>query len=105
MKMLEASIKREVRYLLGEFGASAQSRIHSQVGDPGIGKNEMLRKPVFGRRAGYEDLNDAERLRHDPGMRWRQGSARRCSRDEPDGPLRDPAALDLQKLFCSDVTF
>jgi Transposase DDE domain group 1 len=30
----------------------------------------MLRQPVFGRLAGYEDVNDAERLRHDPAMRW-----------------------------------
>src|ERR1700740_2085579 len=30
----------------------------------------MLRQSVFGRLAGYEDVNDAERLRHDPGMRW-----------------------------------
>jgi hypothetical protein len=35
---------------------------HSLVG--------MLRQFVFGRLAGYEDLNDAERLRHDPAMRW-----------------------------------
>ena len=25
---------------------------------------------IFGRLAGYEDVNDAERLRHDPAMRW-----------------------------------
>jgi hypothetical protein len=25
---------------------------------------------VFGRLAGYEDVNDAERLRRDPAMRW-----------------------------------
>jgi hypothetical protein len=35
---------------------------HSLVG--------MLRQSVFGRLAGYEDVNDAERLRHDPAMRW-----------------------------------
>jgi len=29
----------------------------------------MLRQAVFGRLAGYEDVNDAERLRHDPAMR------------------------------------
>src|SRR6202171_4353548 len=29
----------------------------------------MLRQSVFGRLAGYEDVNDAERLRHDPAMR------------------------------------
>ena len=26
----------------------------------------MLRQSVFGRLAGYEDVNDAQRLRHDP---------------------------------------
>ena len=30
----------------------------------------MLRQAVFGRLAGYEDVNDADRLRHDPAMRW-----------------------------------
>jgi Transposase DDE domain group 1 len=30
----------------------------------------MLRQSVFVRLAGYEDVNDAERLRHDPAMRW-----------------------------------
>ena len=30
----------------------------------------MLRQSVFGRLAGYEDVNDAERLSRDPAMRW-----------------------------------
>ena len=30
----------------------------------------MLRQSVFGRLAGYKDVNDADRLRHDPAMRW-----------------------------------
>jgi len=30
----------------------------------------MSRQATFGRLAGYEDVNDAERLRHDPAMRW-----------------------------------
>src|SRR5262247_3001338 len=30
----------------------------------------LFRQSVFGRLAGYEDVNDAERLRHDPAMRW-----------------------------------
>jgi hypothetical protein len=30
----------------------------------------LLRQSLFGRLAGYEDVNDADRLRHDPAMRW-----------------------------------
>ena len=30
----------------------------------------LMRQSVFGRLAGYEDVNDAGRLRHDPAMRW-----------------------------------
>ena len=30
----------------------------------------ILRQSAFGRLAGYEDVNDAERLRHDPAIRW-----------------------------------
>src|SRR6201997_4995981 len=46
------------------------------LSDARIGKNGrhaligMLRQSVFGRLAGYEDVNDAERLRYDPAMRW-----------------------------------
>src|ERR1700759_5709898 len=42
----------------------------------GTGRNRrhllvgLLRQSVFGRLAGYEDVNDAERLCHDPAMRW-----------------------------------
>jgi hypothetical protein len=34
----------------------------------------LLRQSVFGRLAGYDDVNDAERFRHDPAMRWIVGS-------------------------------
>jgi hypothetical protein len=30
----------------------------------------LFRQSIFGRLARYEDVNDAERLRHDPAMRW-----------------------------------
>src|SRR5260370_41029393 len=30
----------------------------------------LLRQSVFGRLAGYGDVNDAELLRHGPAMRW-----------------------------------
>ena len=35
----------------------------------------MLRQSVFGRLAGYEDVNDAQRLRHDPAMQWIVGAS------------------------------
>jgi Transposase DDE domain group 1 len=47
-----------------------------RLADARTGKNGrhalvgMLRQAVFGRLAEYEDVNDAERLRHDPAMRW-----------------------------------
>ena len=34
----------------------------------------LLRQSVFGRLAGYEDVNDAERLSRDPAMRSHRGS-------------------------------
>ena len=39
----------------------------------GMRLSECSANPVFGRLAGYEDVNDAERLRHDPAMRWIAG--------------------------------
>jgi hypothetical protein len=41
---------------------TGRNRSHLLVG--------LLRQSVFGRLAGYEDVNDAERLCHDPAMRW-----------------------------------
>src|SRR5262245_34000198 len=44
--------------------------------DPRTGKNgrhtllAQFRQVVFGRLAGYEDVNDADRLGRDPAMRW-----------------------------------
>src|SRR5262245_45194089 len=57
------------------------------VADARTGKNGrhalvgMLRQSVFGRLAGYEDVNDAERPRHDPAMRWIVGgkASRSCA--------------------------
>src|SRR5580704_99278 len=43
-------------------GRTGKNGRHALVG--------LLRQSVFGRFAGYEDVNDAQRLRHDPAMRW-----------------------------------
>jgi hypothetical protein len=46
------------------------------IADARTGKNGrdwlagLLRQSVFGRLAGYEDVNDADRLSRDPAMRW-----------------------------------
>lgn len=46
------------------------------LADARMGKNGrhalvgMFRQSVFGRLAGYEDVNDTLRLRHDPAVRW-----------------------------------
>jgi len=46
------------------------------LADPGTGRNGrhaligLLRQSVLGGLAGYEDVNDADRLCRDPAMRW-----------------------------------
>jgi len=47
----------------------------------------LLRQSVFGRLAGYEDVNDAERLCRDPAMRWVVGG-----RDRRDGCIDQPTS-------------
>jgi hypothetical protein len=62
------------RELNDALGLSAMAG--EMLADARTGKNGrhvlvgLLRQSVFGRLAGYEDVNDAERLRHDPAMRW-----------------------------------
>src|ERR1700722_7704880 len=62
------------RELDDALGLSAMAG--ERLADARTGKNGrhalvgMLRQGGFGRMAGYEDVNDAERLRHDPAMRW-----------------------------------
>src|SRR5215469_13775894 len=49
----------------------------------------LLRQSVFGRLAGYEDVNDSERLRHDPAMRWIVGGKAAQGRRPPRGIVLD----------------
>ena len=64
----------------------------------------LLRQSVFGRVAGYEDVNDAERLRHDPAMHWIVGgkaAQRSAASPSQMGALRDAMARGAQELRCS----
>jgi hypothetical protein len=71
------------------------------VADARTGKNGrhalvgLLRQSVFGRLAGYEDVNDAERLRHDPAMRWVVGG--KAAQGLPDVVL-EPGSVGLRIL-------
>src|SRR5258705_4667580 len=61
----------------------------------------LLRQSVFGRLAGYEDVNDAERLRHDPAIRWIVGGgAESCGFAKPDWPFRDAVACSICEPLC-----
>ena len=65
----------------------------------------LFRQSVFGRLAGYEDVNDAERLRQGgPGDALdcrRQSGAEGRGFAESDGALRDAMARGAQELRCS----
>ena len=62
---------RELDYALGLTALAADF-----LTDPRTGRNgrhtllAQFRQAVFGRLAGYEDVNDADRLGRDPAMRW-----------------------------------
>jgi hypothetical protein len=62
---------RELDHALGLSATAGEMLADGRTGKNGrhalVG---LLRQSVFGRLAGYEDVNDAERLRHDPAMRW-----------------------------------
>ena len=65
---------RELDDVLGLTVVAGNSLADARTGKNGrhalVG---LLRQSVFSRLAGYEDVNDAERLRHDPAMRWMVG--------------------------------
>src|SRR3712207_196226 len=64
-------VYRELDDALGLTSAAGAALADARTGRNGrhalVG---LLRQAVFGRLAGYEDVNDAERLRRDPAMRW-----------------------------------
>jgi hypothetical protein len=65
---------RELDDALGLTAAAGAALVDARTGKNGrhalVG---LLRQSVSGRLAGYEDVNDAERLRRDPVMRWAVG--------------------------------
>src|SRR5262245_30756357 len=63
----------------------------------------LFRQSVFGRLAGYEDVNDAERLRYDPTMHWMVDgkAAQRSGLRRVRWALRDAMARGAQELRCS----
>jgi len=65
---------RELDDALGPMAVAGRHLVDGRTGRNGrhdlVG---MLRQSVFGRLAGYEDVNDADRLGRDPVMRWLVG--------------------------------
>src|ERR1700736_2852823 len=61
---------RELDDALGLTTTAGEMLADARTGKNGRHALGLLRQSVFGRLAGYEDVNDAERLRHDPAMRW-----------------------------------
>ena len=62
---------RELDDTLGLTDTGAETLADARTGKNGRHRLAgLLRQSVFGRLAGYEDVNDAERLCRDPAMRW-----------------------------------
>ena len=62
---------RELDDTLGLTDAGAETLADTRTGKNGRHQLAgLLRQSVFGRLAGYEDMNDADRLCRDPAMRW-----------------------------------
>src|SRR6478672_6174256 len=62
---------RELDDTLRLTDAAANTLADARTGKNGRHRlTGLLRQSVFGRLAGYEDVNDADRLCHDPVMRW-----------------------------------
>jgi hypothetical protein len=65
---------RELDDALGLTDTGADALADARTGKNGRHRLAgLLRQLVFGRLAGYEDVNDAERLCRDPAMRWAVG--------------------------------
>jgi hypothetical protein len=64
----------------------------------------LFRQSVFGRLAGYEDVNDAERLRHDPAMRWIVGGkAAQRSAASPSQMRRDAGLGFIWRISAKNI--
>ena len=62
---------RELDDALGLTDTGAEALADARTGKNGRHRLAgLLRQSVFGRLAGYEDVNDADRLCRDPAMRW-----------------------------------
>ena len=62
---------RELDDALGLTALAAEVLADRRTGKNGWhGVVGLLRQSIFGRLAGYEDVNDADRLGRDPAMRW-----------------------------------
>ena len=98
---------RELDDTLGLTDTGANTLADARTGKNGRHRLAgLLRQSVFGRPAGYEDVNDAERLcRGDALGRRRTGDRRVCSFGQPDGQVRDEVAEPSREPCCSRRSF
>ncbi|MEZ5912959.1 MAG: transposase [Paracoccaceae bacterium] len=62
-------VMRELDDVLGLSNLASEALRDSRTGKNTLHRRQLFRQSVFGQLAGYEDVNDADRLALDPVMR------------------------------------
>jgi hypothetical protein len=95
---------RELDDALGLSAMAGETLADARTGNNGRhALAGLFRQSIFGRLAGYEDVNDAERLRHDPAMRWVVGgkAAHGCAAS---GDYQEFRVCDLGTMGMKEIS-
>jgi hypothetical protein len=99
---------RELDEALGLAEAAGERLVDPRTGRNGQhGMVGLFRQSTFGRLGGYEDVNDADRLGHDPAMRWIVGGGavtKQAASSTPSSKQRGGAQFNGYTGTCEPLT-